>query len=244
MKMAIRGNDHKLRWLSWAELPLLQWYKKRYKVNPSEFKEVDGVLYRECTKLDATEKLRILLNSCLQISGTKYALALCLCNGDRRSATFYKTLEVLTKRNFTDKQAWIEVFEDHIKDYGIKVAMVDDGVTHWEEINEECSVKPSVLKSYFSKKPELFEKIDNLIFFLPTHNILLENMFFRCIELAGGEYALASALSTDQLTQERHLKNFERMSFKHSQNFKTYSKLFSNFLARTQTLFEEEVIYA
>jgi len=68
-------------------------------------------------------------------------------------------------------------------------------------------------------------------------------MFFRCVELAGGEHALASDLCIDQLTKERHLKNFERMSFKHDENFKTYVALFSRYLERNQTLFEEEVIY-
>jgi len=244
MIVAKRGSDHKLRWLSWGMLPELQAYKKLYKENPSEFFEIDGSLHKKHDVKETTQRLRTLLNSCLKISGTYYALALCLCEGDRRSAAFYETLESLNTRTFKDKQKWIEVFEDHIKEHGIKVALINDGVTHWSETDNECCLKPSVLKSYFSKKPYLFQKIDNLIFFLPTQNILLGNMFFRCVELAGSEYALASTLSTDKLTQERHLKNFERMSFKHSENFKTYSKLLAGYLERNQTLFDEECIYA
>jgi len=244
MKVAVRGSDHKLRWLSWELLPQLQWYKKLYKTNPCEFTETDGVLYKKSSSKESSEKVRTLLNSCLKISGTTYALALTLCEGDRHSATFYKTLEVLTTRVFKDKTSWIEVFEDHIKDYGIRVANIDDVATHWIDSEDECALKPSVLKSYLCTKPEMFERVGTLLFLLPTQNILLENMFFRCVELAGSEYALATTLSTDKLTQERHLKNFERMSFKHAENFKTYSKLFSDFLERTHTLFEEEIIYA
>lgn len=186
----------------------------------------------------------MLLNSCLRISGTTYALALVLCGGDRRSAIFQETLNSLDERDFRDKHLWLKTFEDYIKSNGVKVAIIDDGITHWIEENMSTSIKPSVLKTYFCTKPQLFEKLDNILFFLPTQNILLENMFFRCVELAGSERNLAIALSSDRLTKERHLKNFERMCFKHANNFKTYASLFSNYLKRVPTLFDEEVIYA
>lgn len=243
-QVAKRGTGHTLQWLSWKRLPQLHWYKKLYASAPHLFSEVDGVLYMKKIIKKTSEEIRMLLNSCLKIAGSTYALALELCNGDRRSAAFHETLKFLNQRIFQDKHLWVETLNNYIKEHGIKIALINDGITHWVEDNDDLHIKTSTLKSYFSNHPEKFEKVDDMLFLLPTQNILLENMFFRCVELAGSEYALASALSTDQLTKERHLKNFERMCFKHDKNFKTYSELLSRYLERNQTLFDEDRIYA
>ncbi len=244
MIVAKRGGNHTLQWLSWKELPQLQWYKKLYAEKPQLFTEVDGVLYKKATNNSTSQQIIRLLNSCLKIAGTNYALALVLSGGERKSAFFHETLDCLENKVFRDKHLWVETFESYIKDHGIKVALIDDGSTHWVEYNDDLCIKPSVLKPYFCTKPQLFEKVGDILFFLPTQNVLLENIFFRAVELAGSEYALAAALSVDKLTLDRHLKNFERMAFKHRENFKTYSKLLSDYLRRTQTLFKEECIYA
>jgi len=243
IQVAARRNDGKLKWLSWEAIPNLQRFKTLYKTNPNLFIEKEGILYKKTVDAQTPERLRTLLNSCLKIYGTTYALALALSDGDRKGAVFAKTLETLHTRCFQDKLHWIEVFEHQIREDGIKVALTKDGITLWLE-PEGLSIQPSTLKSYLSNRPENFERIGIELFLLPSQHILIENMFFRCVELAGGEYALASWLSDDAKTLQRHLKNFERMGFKHAKNFKTYAELFSRYLERNQTLFEEEVIYA
>lgn len=244
MIVAKRGVGESLQWLSWKRLPQLHWYKKLYVSKPELFSEVNGVVYMKRGISKTSEEIRMLMNSCLKIAGSTYALALELCDGDRKSTAFHEAYEHLKKRAFRDKHLWVETFKNYIKKHGVKVAIINDGMTHWVETNDELEIQVSTLKSYFSNHPEKFEKIDNILFLLPTQNILLESMFFKCVELAGSEYALATALSTDRLTQERHLKNFERMCFKHDKNFKTYSTLFANYLEKNQTLFDEECLYA
>lgn len=242
--VARRGEDGRLRWLSWKELPRLQWFKTLYKTKPALFCEENGVLYKKSVSGGTTERLRTLLNSCLKIAGTKYALALSLSDGDRQGHIFKTILETLNTRMYQDKAHWVDVFESYIKECGVAVALVRDGITRWEDAGFDAVICTTTLKTYLVTKPELFEKVDNTLFFLPTQNILLENMFFRCVEIAGGEHALAVALSADRLTKERHLKNFERMSFKHEKNYRTYATLFSDYLERHQTLFDEECLYA
>lgn len=243
-QVAKRGTGQSLQWLSWKELPQLHWYKKLYDSKPELFLEKDGVVYMKREIKKTSEEIRLLLNSCLKIAGSPYALALELCNGNRKSAAFQETLNLLNQRVFRDKHLWDETFKNYIKEHGIKVALINNGMTHWIELDDDFHIKPCTLRSYLVTHPEKFERVGEVLFLLPTQNILLENMFFKCVELAGSEHALASDLCVDNLTKERHLKNFERMTFKHDANFKTYSKLFSNYLERNQTLFEEEVIYA
>lgn len=242
--VAKRGEDGKLRWFSWDELPRVQWFKKLYLKTPNIFIEVDGLLYKKTINAETVDRLRTLINSCLKISGSNYALALALNDGNRKGAAFKKMFESLSKRIFQDKLSWVDTLETYIKNNGVKVAIISEGQTHWIEVDDEFYINASTMKTYLCTKPEKFEKVGNALFLLPTQNILLENMLFRAVELAGGEYALASILSNDKLTRERHIKNFERMCFKHDANFKTYSKLLSDFLQKTQTLFEEDGIYA
>lgn len=237
-----KGNM--LQWLSWKRLPQLQWYKKLYVTKPHLFTEVNGALHTKTNMRTTTQQVSMLLNSCLKVAGSTYALALVLCDGDRKSAEFHETLEALNQRSFIEKQIWLETFEAYIKEYGIKVALIDDGITHWIENNYEIELKGATLKSYFSSHPERFERVDNMLFLLAAQKVLLENMFFRCVEVAGSEGALADWFSIDKLTKDRHLKNFERMGFKHNNSFKTYAQLFSDYLVKHQTLFEEEIIYA
>jgi len=244
VKVASRNADSKLSWLSWKELPSLQYYKALYRNNPEKFTEVDGVLYLKQVDPKAKDRIMTLLSSCLKIAGSKYALALTLANGHRKSREFYSHYDTIKNGVFRDKLKWIEILEKYIKDHGKKAGVINDGQVFWSEVEEIDDIKISAIRTYYSERPGLFEKIDNVLFFLPTQNILLENMFFRCVELAGGEYALAAAIATDNKTKERHLKNFERMTFKHRDNFKCYSHLFERYLNNNQTLFEEDAIDA
>ena len=242
MHLAKRGKDGKLNWVSWSKLPNLHIYKRLYKAKPEQFVEREGKLFLKGAKIES-KRVNELFNSCLKTSGTCYALALSLSGGDRRSAEFLKTFKTLESRCFSDGNLWIAIFEQHIKTFGIKVAIVRSGVTNWLE-SYDSEIKDNGLKSYFSRKPELFERIGDDIFYLKTQNILIEQMFFKCIELAGGEWSLANEFGANTVDKNRHFQNFRRMDFKHRENFVTYAKLFSGFLKKTQTLFYDDLIMA
>jgi len=242
-KVATRDDAGKLRWLSWKALPSLQHYKKLYRTNKERFIEIDGTLYIKDFKKGVDVEIHKLFLSCLQLAGSRYALALILSGGDRKSDTFNRVYKNLSNGNFSNKIYWYDAFESVIKQRGIRAGIINDGKVSWFELDESY-IQTNTLKGYYSSKPFLFEKIDNILYFLPTQNILLENMFFRCVEIAGGEYKLAAALGKTEKTRNRHLKNFERFNFKHDENFKTYMKLFSEYLRANQTLLAEEPIYA
>ncbi len=242
MFVARRGKDDQLLWVSWSKLPNLHVYKKLYKSNPELFSEKNGKIFLESNKLNI-KRVNELFNSCLKISGSCYALALSLSGGDRRSAEFIKTFKTLESREFSDSSLWTSIFEQHIKTFATRVAIVKNGATNWLE-SYDSEISSSVFQSYFSIKPELFERVGDDIFYLETQNILIENMFFKCVELAGSEWLLACNFGKNETEKVRHLKNFERMGFKHRENFETYAKLFSDFLKKTQTLFCDDKIMA
>lgn len=243
-QVAKRNGDGKLIWQTWRELPSLLYIKKLYKEKPGKFAEIDGILYHKQVPKRAVERIRELLVSSLKISGSRYALALNLAGGDRNSINFRRYYEKINDNRFIDRLQWIEMLENYIKNNAVAVGTESDGRTVWLYQSETMGVSLQHVKTLFSQKPENFEKIGKIIYFLPTHNILVENMFFRCVEIAGSEHKLARAISVDQKSYERHIKNFERMSFKHRENFKCYSIHFSRFLKNHHSLpgFEEEVI--
>ncbi len=244
VKVAKRDKDSHLRWESWKKVSSILHYKKLYKTKPEKFIETNGTLYIKLLDPRSKERIRTLLHSCLKIAGSKYALALTLADGNRQSKAFYSYYDTIKNGVFRDRIKWIDILQTYIKKHAVKTGVIDDGSVHWLDQSEILNIKLSVIKTYYSEKPELFERIDNLLFFLPTQNILLENMFFKCTEIAGGEYALAREISRDEKEKNRHLKNFERMQFKHRENFKCYALLFSKYLEKNRSLFSEDSIDA
>ena len=242
--VANRLDNGKLKWRSWRELPSLQHYKKLYKKKPERFTEIDGTLFLK----DIDPKVNIVLHksllSAIQLAGSRYALALALANGDRTSKEFQAIYKNLSNATFRDKLEWLNKLQGYIKTNALKVGVIDENRISWFE-QPDFGLKVKTIKVYYSEKPQYFTEIDGFLYFLPPHNVLLENMFFRCVELAGSEHTLAKELANGDVKEfRRHIKNFERFNFKKEENFKLYSELFSIYLDRHRTLFDEEPIYA
>jgi len=234
--VANRDDDGKLRWRSWKEIELER-LKQQYRKNPKNFTEIDGQLFHKKCNL---KKVHTLYGSALVVAGSDGALALILANGVRASKEFNRHHQNLMNKSFKRGcYEYIGLFSDVIKKNALAVGVEDDGVK-WLRLPYHFA--DGTMQKYWGRKRHLFAVIDKVIYFLATQNILLENMFFKCVELAGGESALAEALSKDQLEKERHLKNFQRLTFKKRANFRLYSKMFSEYLTKHPSLFIEEKI--
>jgi len=103
-------------------------------------------------------------------------------------------------------------------------------------------IKIETLHTYYSINKKNFIVIDKVLYYTKAQTIIIENLFFKCVEIAGNEHALAKYTSKGNYQKfQKHKKAFQRMSFKKSESIEYYSALFQEYLEKHHQLFDNKV---
>ena len=220
---------------SWEKLPKVQGYKKSYQRTPQKFTEEKGSLY--LLEVDRV-RLNKSFTAALKIVGTTYALVLMVTKG-KRNTEFHTLLSVVSKHKMTkDGEKYIKMFEKIIRDFGVYVGKVGLNDTVFWYKDGDFPIDLVQIKKIYRLQPDMFYVLDGKLYYLRCIQNVAEDMFFKCVELAGGEHKLAVALSTDEKSLSKHLMNFRRLGFKQVKTFQLYVNLFSEYLKKNVPLFE------
>ena len=221
---------------SWNKHPHLSAIKKKYQRTPENFLEKDGHLY--LLELN-TVRLNKAYSASLKICGSVYALVLVITGGEM-GKEFNNHHSYITDHKFKSRgKEYITLFEKVIKSYGIYVGTISEDGVNWFS-NGDFPIELTRIKSFYSKTSEKFYTVDGRLYYLRCISSVVEEMYFKCVAIAGSDYALARAFADDEKTKQQHVMNFKRLGFKQAKTFSLYAKLFSDYLQRNQPLFEVE----
>jgi len=232
-KVAERGIKNKWNWI---KTPNVETYKKSYQRTPEKFVEENSSLYLISVN---RKRLHSSFSAALKICGSAYALVLVMTNGET-GKEFNRHLAVIQRHEFKSNGVeYIKHFEKIIKEFGIYVGEKRDEALVWTK--GELPIQLANIKSIYRNQPDNFYILNGKVYWLRCIQTVVEEMYFKCISIAGGEYALAKALSTDETTFNKHYRSLQRMSFKQTRTFSTYGHLFANYLKRNRPLFEVDL---
>ena len=187
--------------------------------------------------------LKTLVDGGIKVAGSGYVLALSLTGGDRASKEFtncYYNLTSDKKPTYYVGQQHIHMLEKYLKLHALACGVEDDEKIRWRPPHFG-EVELSTLQDYYSNDKSNFIVVDSALYYLRPYSMGLENLYRKCVELAGGDYALAVATAGDKKTVELHKKAFERGVFKQRKNSQYYGVVFENYLNKNQQLFDTEV---
>lgn len=232
-KVAVKRKNGKFTWDNLADVNAL---KKMFYKKPERYIEKDSILY----VLEVNKKrLHTSFTAALKISGTVYALVLMMTDGKYSGKDYNRHMGNLKQKNFKrNGEEYIKHFEKIIKNYGIYVGrQLEEGVEWYKE--GDYPIKLTRIQNFYRTQSELFYVIDNNIYFLRCFEKNIIDLFYRCVELAGSERALAKAIADDARTEQQHIMNFKRLGFKQYKTFNFYVKKFSEYSRKNQPLFED-----
>ena len=235
VRIAVLDKNNRFKW---DDKPNKTVLRKSYKRNPDNF-HLDrgtGILYLLELNL---KRLNQSYSASLKIAGSNYALALMLTKAkkDKEWHHIYQMLQSKGFARFGTK--FPKLFENLIKNYGLFVGMEIDEDIRWA-VELELPIKLERIKLLYRTQPDMFYIIDKKLYYLRCYQETIQDMFFKCVELAGGERQLAKALATDGRTEQINIMNFKRLGFKQTKTFAIYAELFSKYLERNISLFDHK----
>ena len=216
-------------------------YRRLYytKEQTDRFFRRDNILY--VWSINKTY-LNLLCDAGEKVAGNRFVLALMLSDGQRGGKDFQVFYTNIKSRKFVKyytAQKLMKKLEKYLKEHALACGVFTDRVRWRPPAFGEVELK--TLQNYYSRKPEDFIVIDEVLYYCRPFSAGVEALYHKCLELAGSEYALALATSNDRLTCERHQKAFSRLSFKHRKNIEYYAEIFEKFLYKNPQLFDEKV---
>jgi hypothetical protein len=230
-KVAILKENGKL---SWEKTPSTNTHKKLYQRNPSRFVMEKSILYLLEVNI---KRLHKAYSSALKIAGTDYALVLMITKGEKGKIFNTHHTNVSNKNFIKRGEEYIKHFELIIKMYGIYVGEETFDGVNWLN-GGDFPIELNRIKKFYAIKPGMFYSVNKKLYYLRCYQETIENMFYKAVELAGGERELAKVLATDGKTEQIHIMSFRRLSFKQPKTFTKYAELLSTYLTRNISLFE------
>ena len=231
--VAKRNDDGRWSWIKNNKLSAL---KKSYQRTPEKFIEENNNLY--LIEVDK-DRLNRAYSAVLKICGSTYALVLIMTNGET-GKEFNTHHAYISRKTFKSKgEEYIKSFEKIIKTFALYVGETTDDTIEW--FDGDYPIKLERIKSLYRQDHTLFYNLEGRLYYLRRISSVVEEMYFKALEIAGTDYALALALSTDDRTKQQHIMNFKRLGFKQAKTFSKYAQLFSDYIAKHQPLFEVEL---
>jgi len=234
-----KGKSWRWNW----KVPGWETYRKNYKSDQhGQFFVKNSNLYVREVNMDY---LNALIDAGIRVAGSGYALALELADGDRHGKTFRMYLSYFDKRAYRKYSVAVEhmkILENYIKTRAIACGVQEDGRINWMPQHVVLDFNVKTLQDYFSKDKSRFMVVDRVLYYLRTRREIVEALFWKCLEIAGNEYALAIATSGGKRTLfYMHKKAYERLSFSHGKTISYYIKIFEKYLAKHPQLFDAKV---
>lgn len=179
-----------------------------------------------------------LMDSAVKIAGTNYAFVLDNLGNDRQHSEFKYFYKCLNTRKFGGKaEYFIRAFSQYIDANAEVVAEVRDGTVLWTEDTWFLKINRQTLIEQYSRELHHFEILGNKIYYIQPRLALIEDLFFKCVEIAGDEERLIHLISYElhdnpkeyKKVAHRHRMAFARMSFSGTK-FSYYLSIFLNFI--------------
>jgi hypothetical protein len=217
------------------------YYKKEHM---DRFSQSGNTLY---VWMHNKEYVKRLAEAGVKVAGNVYVLAINLARGKRTGKDFRRIYEGLRSglergfSNYYPAREIIPKLEKYLKQHALACGVLDGGKVRWRP-PAFGEIELKTLQEYYSRNKENFIVIDDILYYLRPYSLGVEALFFKCLTLAGSEYALAVATSGgDEGKKKAHETAFKRLSFKQRKNIAYYADVFERYLAKNQQLFDEAV---
>ena len=132
----------------------------------------------------------------------------------------------------------VGTFSAYIKQNAVCVGEMVDGEVSWVEDTWALGISQKTMIEQWSREVSCFEVLDNKIYYIKPKQEVVEDLYFKCVEIAGSELRLAKALARNiddvnnaKKQMLRNVSAFRRFSFAHRKTFAHYVDLFTKYLS-------------